>query len=330
MTDLLIEYRVILDRIKDLFIKDFDRTKRILISSEQLSSSTILDVFFDLSRILDEIYLMMDNPSEDNVQLRCRYIKGQYLAIQNQCIFIFIYNNKKELQKNKIDIEEINQIISEMKAFLIEKKFYSENNSKPIIDKFKATFPNQNEMEKIQELNKILIEYYKRTTNILIPNWDVLGEHCSIPQRKKNKLGGIPYIDKFKEMLIDYNLARTILIDILTRQGRHYHFALTDLWDALDHINKSFDNNNDTLLELSYASEHIRRAAMESLQTYTQNQFDIKNSSILTSKKDEKYLYEISKLKKEICIGRYIKADSTWYYAIDHFYNALELLDMLE
>lgn len=330
MTPTLKKYDIAIDELRKIFNEYYDQTKRIVLSSERLSDTTDIDVFYDLSRILDEIYLMMEIPEADNIKKRIRYIKGQFIAAQNYSITFFVPRIKSDLNKHNIKNSKIDRIIKEMIEFLIDNKLANKNSKVIFFKKLKLGLPGEEEIENAQKINNGLVDFFKNIIEALIPDWDLLGENYKFPKRQKKKLKGFTFEEKLVDTFIEYNFARTVLIDILTRQGRHYSFAINDLRDALDHLNKSFDIRNDALVELSFANEHIRRSAMESLQTYVKSQLDDKCANLATSGQLEKNIKNIMLAKKEICVGRNIKADSTWYYAVDNFYNALKYVNKCE
>ena len=129
-----------------------------------------------------------------------------------------------------------------------------------------------------------------------------------------------------------------------TRSLQYNYIGMAEFRDALTHVKRAIyaEKEDDALSELDSASEHIRRAAVESIQQYVETRFNEIRERIydplpfiyIIFLKRKFNLGEIrereSKIKDYINSGRALKPNTEWKEAISYFKKAEEELEILD
>lgn len=118
-------------------------------------------------------------------------------------------------------------------------------------------------------------------------------------------------------------------------------YGLTELRDVTTHIANAVNSNdeNEALLEIKYANEHIRRAALETLHEYASDLFDELKPRLEGSKLKYRLLMlpppnpkRVQELKERIQ-SHLLEARSSrgtdWIKSVDSFYEAINDLKTL-
>lgn len=152
-------------------------------------------------------------------------------------------------------------------------------------------------------------------------------------------------IDKLKEVLSDenYDYAAAVVTYSETKSLDFNYTGMAEFRDALTHIKRAIysDDEKKSSEELTSAFEHIRRAAVESMQEYVEVKYAeirrriylSKLKSILARYKKPKMKDIISSeriIKENISNGREAKPRKAWQEAIGYFKRAEDELDKLD
>jgi len=275
------------------------------------------------------MFLLFKNFSSNNLDKSEKIIEANFLIIRNYSIITELANLEKDLEELDPKLsKKITSINIEIKNLLINNELlFYESSGKLNYNNLWNLDYNIKENPRIKNLNSSLIGLYEEAIQKFLPNWKV--NHKNYKSNKKLSKKEIKKL--FSIILQDYQAARYVLIDILTRTEGHYSFAIADIRDAVDHISKGMiENQCNAIIEFSFAAEHIRRAAMESIQTYLNSRMVDIESMIISKMKGNELQKNIKlyfDVKKIFCCARYNKANETWYEAVYYFYQILRKLE---
>jgi len=152
-------------------------------------------------------------------------------------------------------------------------------------------------------------------------------------------------LSQLKELLSDdtYGYATAVVTYCETKSLNYNYIGMAEFRDALTHVQRAIseDNESKVLSEINSASEHIRRAAVESMQEYVELKYAELRKRILIPE----YKYLIAQYKKpsksdliasetaiknNIILGREAKPRKEWQEAIGYFRKAEIELEKLE
>ncbi|KKG71001.1 hypothetical protein [Methanosarcina mazei] len=129
-----------------------------------------------------------------------------------------------------------------------------------------------------------------------------------------------------------------------TKSLQYNYIGMSEFRDALTHVKRAIytQKEDEAISELDSASEHIRRAAVESMQQYVETRYYEIRERIhdplpfiyIIFLKRKFNLSEIrereSRIKDYINSGRALKPNKEWKEAISYFKRAEEELDILD
>nr|QNO48665.1 hypothetical protein LENKHJGJ_00036 [Methanosarcinales archaeon ANME-2c ERB4] len=131
----------------------------------------------------------------------------------------------------------------------------------------------------------------------------------------------------------DYQYA-TQVVTYSEVQGCGYDYVgMAEFRDALTHVKRAIDADDETVAfdELNSVSEHIRRAAVESMQEYVEDKYASIKRRLYVNMKNKKRISELEQnIKKNIFQGREAKPSKKWREAIGYFKEAEILLHQLD
>jgi hypothetical protein len=330
----------VLEKLQLLFQKYHEETRKIFITCEKFGELDNNYVFYNLFAILDEIYIIFKKPDMENFENRMKYIKSNFLIAQNYAIAIGVTAilDKLKYKNNKLSEKILNYerflrtILKKSKININDYNDYKKN----IIEQLREITNNEKIIKIFINTNNELKDLFINVIELNEIKWNLLDKCEGENNKTIRKIGSLneEQIETFSDFFTTkYGITRLVLFDVLRRRGSHYKFTVTELRDALNHIAKSIlFKDNDFNTEIIYAFEHIRRAAVESIQHYCEERlFEI--DSLLSQKTSDQFfenLSKISKIKKFFCLGRYEKGETTWSDSILYFYKALELIEKVK
>lgn len=131
----------------------------------------------------------------------------------------------------------------------------------------------------------------------------------------------------------DYQYA-TQVVTYSEVQGCGYDYVgMAEFRDALTHVKRAIDTDDENVAfeELNSVSEHIRRAAVESMQEYVEDKYASIKRRLYLNVKNRKRIFELEQnIKKNIYHGREAKPSKKWREAIGYFKEAEILLHQLD
>lgn len=325
-----------LKQFQKILFEHYTNTKKILIATEGFGDFSNNEVFYNMLGVLDEVYLLINEKEKKNINKRLKRIEANLLIAQIYATLICISEIRqttdhlcpsliKETEKIKIKTKKI---LLKYKLVELEKK-----TDVLKLDNLLDIYAAADKLNILKDANKETIKQFEHLINLILPKWKIGHESWKGPIKLKQIEIDDDYLSTFQDFILqEYTMARVVLFDLLIKKGYHFNPSISDLRDCIDHIAKSLIYEpTDSTLELKFASEHIRRAAVESIQSYVMNDFEIINKIFLEKKKLSKsVIINWCKAKEYMCYGRYNKADATWYHSIIHFYNSLMYLEKVE
>lgn len=152
-------------------------------------------------------------------------------------------------------------------------------------------------------------------------------------------------LNKLREVLSDdtYGYAATVVTYCETKSLSFNYIGMAEFRDALTHIGRAINESEEAKFsnEMNSAFEHIRRAAVESMQEYVELKYaDVKKRLLVSN-----FKYWISRYKKpskeeirkseeiiknNLVLGRTAKPKKEWQIAIGYFKKAEDELDKLD
>jgi hypothetical protein len=154
-------------------------------------------------------------------------------------------------------------------------------------------------------------------------------------------------LNQLKELLSDdtYGYATAVVTYCETKSLSYNYIGMAEFRDALTHVQRALYEEDESKIynEINSAAEHIRRAAVESMQEYIELKYaDIRKRILISDftlfvaryKKPSKVVLADSEnlIKNNIILGREAKPRKEWQEAIGYFRKAeaeLEKLDSL-
>lgn len=115
--------------------------------------------------------------------------------------------------------------------------------------------------------------------------------------------------------------------------GEFDYIGMAEFRDALTHVKRAIDTDDESVAfdELNSASEHIRRAAVESMQEYVEGKYASIKRSLYLNVVNKKHTSELEKkVKENLIYGRSAKPHKNWKEAIGYFKEAEDILNQLE
>lgn len=267
---------------------------------------------------------MKDQSKIDRV---IKNIEIAFIGVQDYILYSSIKLLTKQYIKNDYEVEKTYENFEKLRKKLRQVNFTLSDrwklfslDDRKILALNKANPHLKKSFEKIMTLTSIKIDI--ENDNL---GYDINFQECPLQSEE--------YIKKYIELMdVEYKLGRFVIYDMFRRKGKHYECSTTDLRDALDHLVKSlFMNHNKAIEELICAKEHVRRAAVETLQDYVVTKLNQKIS--LLQKKDINDVQtqkHISEIQQNICFGRYNKSNKTWDRSVLKFYKALDQIENWE
>lgn len=146
-------------------------------------------------------------------------------------------------------------------------------------------------------------------------------------------------LENLKDVLGEkYDYASSVVTYTEVQSLEFNYTGMAEFRDALTHVKRAVyaDDDQIALNELNSASEHIRRAAVESMQEYVETRYvNLRRRMYLPSmywfKRNTKKIKEMEcELKKDLINGRTAKPSKKWLEAIKYFKDAESILDQLE
>lgn len=139
---------------------------------------------------------------------------------------------------------------------------------------------------------------------------------------------------KLLDVLGDNYLYAIQVVTYSEIQGCEFDYVgMAEFRDALTHVKRAIytDDKSVAFDELNSASEHIRRAAVESMQEYVEGKYASIKRRLYLNVVNKKYTSELEKKVKENLIqGRSVKPYKNWKEAIGYFKEAEDILNQLE
>jgi len=150
-------------------------------------------------------------------------------------------------------------------------------------------------------------------------------------------------ISKIKDVLSEekYGYATAVVTYCEAKSLTYIYSGMAEFRDALTHIQRALNADDEKILleETSSAFEHIRRAAVESMQEYIESRYDEFNKRISLRYKIVLLGKSINwsqikkgddKIKECLFCGRQAKSKRSWQESIDFFTDAESELDKLD
>jgi len=328
-----------IDKIKqfqNILFNHYTDTKKILLSTERFADFSNHEIFYNLLGVLDELFLMMEEPDGKIVNKRLKRIEANLLIAQIYAIIASIPEiGRKLLPLCPWSRNNIKKCIFETKKILLEYKLAKLDKETDILhlDNLKNIYKAANRIEILKKVSFKAKNQFESLINEILPKWKISAQIWKGPIKLIKKNVDDEYLIKFQGFILDeYELSRIVLFDLLRRKGYHYHPAISDIRDAVDHIAKSLIYEpNDSVTELIHAAEHIRRAAVESIHSYVEDKFEKINKNFIEKQNlPKEIILDWCRAKEQLCYARYNKADTTWYYSVVYFYDSLDYLDKVE
>jgi hypothetical protein len=315
-----IELEDSLDGLRTIFQDVYFNTRKIMIASEQYAEISNLPLFYYLCGSLDQIYILNETNNSNQIKKILSNIRIVFYGFQDYLIHPAISNMVKKFKKNNFFEIETNKIIKNLNDNLKKINF-------SFHDQWDLFNLNKKRKKIIITANEYLLQAFTEFLSLLSTDFDINTNDWGYQiDQNRNPVHSQEYLRYFKKFMNEeYQLSRFVLHDIFLRKGMYYECAITDLRDCLDHIAKSlFMNEKEAIEELICGKEHVRRAAVETLQNYTIGKLDKKYETLQKKGITISALKEINKINEQICFGRYNKANKTWYEAVLFLYNALD------
>lgn len=152
-------------------------------------------------------------------------------------------------------------------------------------------------------------------------------------------------LSQLKDLLSDdtYGYATAVVTYCETKSLSYNYIGMAEFRDALTHIQRAIGEEDQVkiLSEINSASEHIRRAAVESMQEYVELKYaeirkriTIPDYKIFISRYKIPSRQELAKseelIKNNLILGREAKPRKEWQEAIGYFRRAESELEKLE
>ena len=131
----------------------------------------------------------------------------------------------------------------------------------------------------------------------------------------------------------DYQYATQVVTYSEVQGGGFDYVGMAEFRDALTHVKRAIYATDESVAfdELNSISEHIRRAAVESMQEYVEDKYVSIKRRLYLNVKNKKHVSELEQnIKHNIFSGREAKPSKKWREAIGYFKQAETLLNQLD
>lgn len=131
----------------------------------------------------------------------------------------------------------------------------------------------------------------------------------------------------------DYQYATLVVTYSEVQASEFDYIGMAEFRDALTHVKRAIFTGEESVAfdELNSASEHIRRAAVESMQAYVEGKYASIKRRLYLNVRNKKYILELEeKIRENIINGRNVKPFKEWKEAIGYFKKAETLLNQLD
>jgi len=198
------------------------------------------------------------------------------------------------------------------------------------------------ERETVEGLKSVIVESYAVLSDSRDDDISELLSTEDLWPEVPRELPDSVVLDGMAKILgMDYELCKEILLDVsMRRDGVKFRPSITELRDFLDHLSFAMLSGERDLglVELSYASEHLRRATVEALQeiarTYysawsnqTSDQSVELNGEMLPQRLEPDYIGTDLKMRSYLIRYRAQKSTTHWLSAIVDLYTLIDLID---
>ena len=158
---------------------------------------------------------------------------------------------------------------------------------------------------------------------------------------KKSKLPSIVEDELQKALGTPYEIATKVILKYEIDLKTIAWYGLTELRDVTTHIANAVNSNdeNEAVLEIKYATEHIRRAALETLHEYACDLFDelkprLKGSTfkyrlLMLPAPDTKKVQALKERVNGHLLEARLSRGTDWVKSVDNFYEAINDLKTL-
>lgn len=149
-------------------------------------------------------------------------------------------------------------------------------------------------------------------------------------------------IDELQKALgVPYEIAIKVILKYEIDLKKVAWYGLTELRDVTTHIANAVNSNdeNEAVLEINYAKEHIRRAALETLHEYACDLFDelkprlegstIKYKLLMLPPPDPEKIQKLRGQAQNHLLEARLSRGTNWIKSVDNFYEAIRALKAL-
>lgn len=149
-------------------------------------------------------------------------------------------------------------------------------------------------------------------------------------------------IDELQEVLgIPYAIAIKVILKYEIDLHTIAWYGLTELRDVTTHIASAMnaDDETEALMEIRYAREHIRRAALETLHEYASDMYfeleprlngsTTKYKLLMLPPPDSKRVQELKEKIQKCLLEARMSRGTDWIKSVDNFYDAITSLKEL-
>lgn len=149
-------------------------------------------------------------------------------------------------------------------------------------------------------------------------------------------------IDELQKVLgIPYSIAIRVILKYEIDLHTIAWYGLTELRDVTTHIASAMnaDDETEALMEIRYAREHIRRAALETLHEYASDMYfeleprlngsTTKYKLLMLPSPDPKRVQELNEKIQKCLLEARMSRGTDWIKSVDNFYDAITSLKEL-
>lgn len=149
-------------------------------------------------------------------------------------------------------------------------------------------------------------------------------------------------IDELQEILGEpYSIAIKVILKYEIDLHTIAWYGLTELRDVTTHIASAMnaDDEKGALIEIGYAREHIRRAALETLHEYASDMYfeleprlkgsKIKYKLLMLPSPDPNRVQELNEKIQKCLLEARMSRGTDWIKSVDNFYDAVTSLKEL-
>lgn len=149
-------------------------------------------------------------------------------------------------------------------------------------------------------------------------------------------------VDELQEVLgLPYSIAIKVILKYEIDLHTIAWYGLTELRDVTTHIASAMnaDDEKEALMEIRYAREHIRRAALETLHEYASDMYfeleprlngsTTKYRLLMLPPPDPKRVQELNEKIQKCLLEARMSRGTDWIKSVDNFYDAVTSLKEL-